>query len=189
MTFDITDTLTPKSTQVNADDFTTGPATVTAAEVRRGNAEQPVQVHLVEYPGRPFMPSKTVRRILAAAWGKDASQWAGRRMTLYTDPTVRFGGKEVGGIRVSHLSHIDKRQTYVLTATRGQKKAHTVEPLPADAPTTEPHPDWRALIEQAEGDVDTLRNIYTHAQQLGASEGVLNAIKTAAANATNTKEN
>lgn len=181
---DITDTLAPKSTQVNADDFATGAATVTVAEVRRGNAEQPVQVHLAEYPGRPFMPAKTVRRILAAAWGKDAAQWAGRRMTLYTDPTVRFGGKEVGGIRVSHLSHIDKKQTYMLTASKGQKKTYTVEPLPADAPTTEPHPDWHALIDQADGDVDTLRNIYQRAQQLGASEGVLNAIKTAA-----TKEN
>ena len=47
-------------------------------------------------------------------------------------------------------------------------------------------PDWpeKPLIDQAEGDVDTLRNIFQHAQQLGASEGVLNAIKTAA-----TKEN
>ena len=181
---DISDTLAPKSTQINADDFATGPATVTVLEVRRGTPEQPVHVHLDEYPGRPFMPSKTVRRILAAAWGKDAAQWAGRRMTLYTDPAVRFGGKEVGGIRVSHLSHIDRPSTYVLTATRGQKKAHTIEPLPADAETIAPHPDWHALIDEAAGDVDTLRNMYSHAQQLGASAGVLDAIKTAA-----TKEN
>jgi hypothetical protein len=42
-------------------------------------------VHLVEFPGRPFKPSKTVRRIMVAAWGPDASTYAGKRMTLYRD--------------------------------------------------------------------------------------------------------
>ncbi|NKZ93745.1 hypothetical protein GS966_28905 [Rhodococcus hoagii] len=86
--------------------------------VTKGSAEQPVNIHLVEFPGRPFRPSKTVRRILVSAWGPDASTYVGRRMSLYRDASVRFGGQEVGGIRVSHLSHIDKRLTLALTVTR-----------------------------------------------------------------------
>ncbi|NKU61704.1 hypothetical protein GS891_00190 [Rhodococcus hoagii] len=49
-------------------------------------------------------------------------------MTLYRDPAVRFGGQDVGGIRVSHLSHIDKRLTLALTVTRGRRAPYVVEP-------------------------------------------------------------
>jgi hypothetical protein len=67
---DMTDTIVPKSDQLNAEDLLTGPRTFTITEVRKGSAEQPVDIHLAEFPGRPFKPSKTVRRILVSAWGK-----------------------------------------------------------------------------------------------------------------------
>jgi len=54
-------------------------------------------------------------------------------MTLFGDPTVKFGGQVVGGIKISHLSHIDKRLTLSLTASKGKRAPFTVEPL-ADAP-------------------------------------------------------
>jgi hypothetical protein len=139
MTMDLTESIAPKSDQLNADDLLTGPRTVTIEKVNAGTAEQPVNVHLVEFPGRPFKPSKTVRRIMVAAWGKEAANYAGRRMTLYRDPTVKFGGSDVGGIRVSHLSHIDKRIVLSLTVTRGKRAAYIVEPLPdAQTPQTNP---------------------------------------------------
>jgi hypothetical protein len=129
--FDMTDTIVPRSDQLNAEDLLTGPRTFTIAEVRKGSAEQPVDVHLVEFPGRPFKPSKTVRRIMVAAWGPDAATYAGRRMTLYRDPAVRFGGMDVGGIRVSHMSHIDKPMTLVLSVSKGKRAPYVVKPLPA----------------------------------------------------------
>jgi hypothetical protein len=128
--FDITETLAPKSDQLNAEDMLTGPRTFVVEKVTRGSDEQPVEIHLVGLPGRPFKPSKTVRRILVSAWGPEAANYTGRRMTLFRDETVRFGGSAVGGIRVSHLSHIDKPLTISLTETRGKRKAHRVEPLP-----------------------------------------------------------
>ncbi|WP_245676403.1 hypothetical protein [Nocardia niwae] len=131
---DISSTIEAKSDQVNADDLIAGPRTVTVEKVSKGSAEQPVNIHLMEFPGRPFRPSKTVRRILVAAWGADAANYSGRRMTIYRDPTVKFGGQEVGGIRVSHLSHIDKRLTLALTVTRGKRAPYVVEPLPAGPP-------------------------------------------------------
>lgn len=132
--FDLTETTVPKSDQLNAEDLLSGPRTVTVEKVSKGSAEQPVNIHLTEFPDRPFRPSKTVRRILVKAWGASTANYPGRRMTIYCDPTVRFGGLAVGGIRVSHVSHIAERMTLALTVTRGQRKPFVVEPLPAGAP-------------------------------------------------------
>lgn len=134
---DLTDTIAPRSDQINAEDLLTGPRTVTVTEVRRGQSdEQPVEIVTAEFGrARPFRPSKTVRRLLILAWGNDGDAFVGRRMTLYRDPAVRFGSEAVGGIRVSHLSHISKPMKVALTSTRGKKQAHAIEPLP-DEPTT-----------------------------------------------------
>lgn len=158
---DITESLAANSAQQNYDEYLAGPKTVTVAEVTQGTAEQPVNVELVEFPGKPFKPAKSVRRVLAAAWGTDASQWTGRRLTIYGDPSVRYGGKEVGGLRVSHVSHIDKPITVALTVTRGKRAPFTVQPLP-DAPPVPPIPD----------DVQTLaqyQDYYRHRAQNGAT--------------------
>lgn len=128
---DITETLAPKSDQLNAEDLLTGPRTFTVEKVTKGSTEQPVEIHLVEFPGRPFKPSKTVRRLIAAIWGVEASDYVGRRMTLYRDPDVKFGGMDVGGIRMSHASHLDKPVTIALAETRAKRKAYRVDPLPA----------------------------------------------------------
>ncbi|MCU7527433.1 hypothetical protein LRM64_19600 [Prescottella equi] len=168
---DLTESIAPRSDQLNAEDLLSGPRTVTVEKVTKGSAEQPVNVHLVEFPGRPFRPSKTVRRILVAAWGADASGYAGRRMTLFRDPAVRFGGQDVGGIRVSHLSHIDKRLTLALTVTRGRRAPYVVEPMPA-APQADSGPAVKvdadsllAAVEQAP-DVDALRKLWKQAAAL-----------------------
>ena len=171
---DITDSLAANSAQQNYDEYLAGPKTVTVAEVRRGSAEQPVEVHLTEYPGKPFKPAKSVRRVLAAAWGTDASQWSGRRLTIYGDPSVRYGGKEVGGLRVSHVSHIDKPITVALTVTRGKRAPFTVQPLP-DAPQPPPAPPVPVFET-----VDDARDYYVYRQKAGATTEELHAIKVAA---------
>lgn len=158
---DISESLAANSSQQNYDEYLAGPKTVTVSAVNAGTAEQPVNVELVEFPGKPFKPAKSVRRVLAAAWGTDASQWTGRRLTIYGDPSVRYGGKEVGGLRVSHVSHIDKPITVALTVTRGKRAPFTVQPL-ADAPPVPPIPD----------DVQTLaqfHDYYRHRQNNGAT--------------------
>ena len=50
MSFDISETLAPKSDQMDAVDLLGGPQTFTVTEVTRGNAEQPVQIALAEFP-------------------------------------------------------------------------------------------------------------------------------------------
>ena len=129
---DMTGTIAPRSDQMNAEDLLSGPRTFTVARVRVTEAaEQPVSMHLAEFPDdRPFKPSKTVRRLLVVAWGPDSAAYVGQRLTLYRDPHVKWAGAEVGGIRVSHMSGISKRISVALTETRGKRVPYVVDPLP-----------------------------------------------------------
>jgi hypothetical protein len=142
---DLTESIAPKSDQINAEDLLTGPRTFTIERVSAGSDEQPVDVHLVELPGRPYRPSKSMRRVMVAAWGAEASAYAGRRLTLYRDAEVTFGRDKVGGIKISHLSHIEKRMALALTVTRGKRAPHVVEPLPDVAPPA-PEPTAEQVV-------------------------------------------
>jgi len=122
------DTIRPKSDQLNFDDVAKAPLTVTVSTLRQGAAEQPVDVVLAEMD-RVFRPCKSMRRVLIAAWGDKGKDWVGQRMTLYGDPTVKFGGVEVGGIRISHVSGIDEPLSLKLTTTRSKRADYTVQPL------------------------------------------------------------
>lgn len=133
MSFDITDTLAPNSDQLDAVDLLGGERTFTIERISRGNAEQPVNIHLAEFP-RPWRPGKSMRRVLAAAWGTDASVYVGRRVTLYCDPDVIFGKERVGGTRIKAMSHIDGPKRVPLLVSRGKSATYTVEPLPDEAP-------------------------------------------------------
>lgn len=129
---DLSKTIIAKSDQLNADDLMGGPQTFTVTDVRMGDAEQPVSIVLAEWPdNRPFKPSKTVLRILVLAWGVETNDWPkNARMTLYRDAGVKWAGQEIGGIRVSHLSHLDKPLKVALQETKGKKVLYTVDPLP-----------------------------------------------------------
>lgn len=152
MTFDISRTIEPKSDQQNFDDYVAGTKVVTVSGVSAGTSEQPVNIELTEFPGRPYKPSKSMRRVLVAAWGKDASAYVGRQMELFGNPEIRFGKDRVGGIEISRLSHLDKPLTVSLTVTRGKRRAFTVQPLP-DLPPAITVQD----VEQCT-DVDLLRS-------------------------------
>ena len=150
-------TIVPKSDQLNADQLVGGPMTVTVSEVRVTTSDdQPVIVHYEGENGRPFKPCKTMRKLLIFAWGEDGRAWAGRSMTLYHDPSVRFGGSEVGGIRISHMSDIEGPIRVNLTATKGKKALHTIEPLVV------------VTLEQVKGAINAAKNKagMEHAKQL-----------------------
>ena len=172
----IEDTLAPKSDQMDFDDFLPGDRTFTVTEVRRGpSQEQPVEIVMAEFP-RPWRPSKSMRRVLAAAWGTDGASYAGRRITLFGDPTVKFGGQTVGGIRISHLSHIDGKLTVSLTTTRGKRAPFIVDPLPDAAPAPQATIDGALKAIHTAPDTNTLDAIETKANQLGIGEHINAAI-------------
>lgn len=131
MTQDMTGVIVPRSDQINADDFLSGPRTVRIKSVAiTPGTEQPVTIELED--SKPWRPCKSMSRLLVAAWGPDAKEYAGRSVTLYCDPKVKWGGMEVGGIRVSHMSHIDSDLVLALTMTKGKKAPTRVKPLKAD---------------------------------------------------------
>lgn len=135
---DITDTIAAKSDQLNADDLIGGARTVTIAKVSRGDPDQPVHVTTAEFgDDRPYKPCKSMRRVLVAAWGPDATAYVGRRMTLYRDDKVKFGGQDVGGIRISHMSDLAKQLKVALLVTRGKRALFVIEPLPDAAGLTQ----------------------------------------------------
>ena len=143
---DISDTLAPNSDQFDACDLTAGPRVFTVKSVSKGDPEQPVNVHLVEFPRGPWRPGKNMRRVLAACWGADTSAWVGRQVELYCDPTVVFGREAIGGTRIRSLSDINGQQKIPLIVSRGKSAVYTVQPLKIalDAPeaddSVEPNP-------------------------------------------------
>lgn len=138
MTKDISDlrhTIIPKSDQLNSEQLLAGPMRITIESVQLGNTpEQPLIVHYTGENGRPYKPCKTMRKLMIFVWGNDGRTWVGRSLMLFCDPSVKFGGEAVGGIRISHMSHIDKDVSVSLTATRGRKTAYNVKPLASEAP-------------------------------------------------------
>jgi len=110
---------------------------------------------------------------MVMAWGAEASTYAGRRITLFRNPEITFGRDKVGGIEISHLSHIEKPLTVALTATRGKRKNFTVGPLAAPAPAR----DFYGEAALANGDLGLLRTLYKAAQAAGENQAVLDQIR------------
>jgi hypothetical protein len=146
---DIRSTLEAKSSQLNTDDLIAGAKTITITKVSAGSAEQPVAVSFEGDGGKPWFPCKSMRRVLVAAWGADASQYVGRRVTLFRDPSVIYGGIAVGGIRVSHLSDLDGPLSIALTVTRQKRAPYKVAPLPASPASPAPAKPAADLIQAA----------------------------------------
>lgn len=159
------DTIAPKSDQLNADDLLTGPITVTVTCVRRGSPDQPVIV-AINGGYQPYKPCKSMRRVMINAWGDKGSDWVGKSMTLYCDPTVKFGGVAVGGIRISHMSHIPGKMGIMLTVTRARRSEFIVQPL-----VVETYPDAKfkkalpAMLEAIDGKKMTKDQVIARCEQ------------------------
>lgn len=128
---DLRPTIAPKSDQLNADDLLGTTLTIKITKVALcPEPDQPVAVYFEGDGGKPYKPGKSMRRVMINAWGDESANYIGRRMTLFRDEKVQFGGHAVGGIRISHMSHIgDRELTMALTSSRANRKPYTVQPL------------------------------------------------------------
>lgn len=158
-------TAEPRSDQWNADDFVGGPRMFTVAGVVPGKAEQKYDIQL-EGEDRVWRPPLTMLRLLIALWGDEAQEWVGRRVMLHRDPTIRFGRDVVGGIRISHLSHIDGPQNVLLTESRGKRSNNHVEPLTTEAIVAALRAEWQSADSDRrkaiEAEVNALQNQAEH---------------------------
>lgn len=137
---DMSATIVAKSDQINAADLVGGPITVTIREVRiKAGEDQPVSLLLEGYD-KCFRPCKGVRRLLVNAWGADANNYLGCSLTIYRDPEVTWAGKQEGGIRVSHMSHVDKEFVEWMRTSRAATKPYKIKPLVAEKKPDAPDP-------------------------------------------------
>jgi hypothetical protein len=151
---DLRGTIKPKSDQLNADDLIGGPVTIRITGVSVSEGEQPVSISFEGDGGKPFKPGKSMRRVLVNLWGPDGAAYVGRSLTLYRDEQVVFGGVEVGGIRISHMSHLQRETTMALTATKAKRKPFTVRPLVVEKPTDKAAIAVEALLARIAGGED-----------------------------------
>lgn len=130
-------TAEPRSDQLNADDFVSGPKTFKITGTVPGKAEQKYDIEL-EGEARCWRPPPTVVRLIMAAWGDESDDWIGKRVTLYRDTTVKFGPNEVGGVRLSHMSDLPGNRPLKesVTNTRGKRSKRSIEPLLDDGTPT-----------------------------------------------------
>lgn len=150
---DISDTLAPNSDQLDAVDLLAAERIFTISKVSKGPADQPVQIHLAEFP-RPWRPGKSMRRVLATCWGTDASQYVGRRVLLWCDPSVKFGGEAVGGVRIKAMSHIEDTRKIPLLVTRGKSAVYSVSPLPELSRRDQLAAEWKSANPERRKEIE-----------------------------------
>ena len=166
----LADTIIPKSDQLNADDLISGSITIKVTDIKLADREgaKAFDVYYEGDNGKPYKPCKSMRRVIIASWGKDGTAYIGRSMTLYRDDSVLFGGIAVGGIRISHLSHIERDLTMPLTVSRASRKPYTVKRLEVAAPVkpvkpvlTPDHKRWPeavAALAAGKTTIDSMRD-------------------------------
>jgi len=112
-----------KSDQLNATDIMGIDLVIRVRDVQLNrNDQQPLSIYFDGDNNRPWKPSKGMRRVMIAAWGDDTEALLGKHIKLYFDPTVKYAGQEVGGIRIKALSDIDKRGMVVVETINKQKR-------------------------------------------------------------------
>lgn len=162
---DLSQTVIPKSDQINFEDVQSQSITAVIKSVRRGNAEQPVFIDLVGYDGRPYKPSKSMRRVLIDGWGSDGHSWPGKSLTISGDPSVKFGGVAVGGIKVTAMSDIDGDFSLMLSVSRGRRQEHRVRKLEVQKKITDPQEILSWFSSSAlKADLSALEVMYNRAR-------------------------
>jgi len=122
---DIIQSVKANSEQINGDDLIAGTITGRIVRVTKGTTEQPVFVYLDTVQGKSFRPCKSERRIMIEMWGEDPSAWKGQAVRLHRDPSAKWEGKPVGGVRIEAAT-IARPLVTSSTVSRGKKQARTI---------------------------------------------------------------
>lgn len=113
------------------------PTTATISRVSReevnadnGGKEMKVVMAFAEAHLKPMILNIGNATAVTELYGDDSANWLGKRVEIYTDPNVMFGGKRVGGLRLRAPSQ------------------HAPQPAPVAAP---PAPAPGALWDYSDG--------------------------------------
>lgn len=168
---DVSFALEAKSDQLNAVDIMGAEPVIKIRGVDVKKGDQPVSIFFDGDNNRPWKPCKGMLRILAGAWGRDSSVWVGRHVKLFFEPSVKYAGKEVGGIRIRALSDIDERGVvFALTLNRSQREPYHVTLLKVE---TKAYPEDKfnaglaAMTEAMTEGKMTLQQVIAQCQKTG----------------------
>ena len=171
--FDLTNlrsTIQPKTDQLNAEQLLNGPMVITITALREGAPPQDWIIDFEGDNGRPYKPCLTMRKAITYAWGMDGSVYPGRSLKLYNLESVRFGGDEVGGIRISHMTDIESDFRVKLTSKRGKKEPLEIKRM--DRPVDNYLTEIRAATE-----LGALKDAFKRAYSSTKDVGKLAAFK------------
>lgn len=119
---DVTEAMAAKSDQLNAVDIMGCDRIIKITRVDVKKGEQPVSVYFEGDNGKPWKPSKGMIRILAGGWGVESSNWVSKHVQLHFEPSVKYAGQEVGGIRIAAMSDINKQGLQLSLSISRQKR-------------------------------------------------------------------
>ena len=172
---DVSFALEAKSDQLNAVDIMGAEPVIRVRDVKVQKGEQPVWIYFDGDNNRPWKPSKGMLRLLAGAWGRDSKQWVGKYARLYFEPTVKYAGQEVGGIRIRSLSDIDARGlTFALTINRQKREPYHVPLLvveTAEYPADRFAKALPVMSEKMRNGEMTLQQVIAQCQKTGQLTG------------------
>jgi len=131
------ESLMAKSDQINAADLMGGPITIQIAGLKVKNSEVQKWTMRLDGNDKFYRPCLGMRRLIAEVWG-GPKNYAGGSMTLFREGDTVYGGKEVGGIRISHMTGIDAPVEITVPIRRGVMRTYVVKPLKVAAPTPPP---------------------------------------------------
>lgn len=101
------------SKYVSKDDVET-PVVWTIAKVEKvemdaddGGKKSPPVIFFTEQESKPLILNNSNWMTIEDAYGDDSDRWTGKQIELFKDPSVMFGGKRVGGVRVRKPSDND----------------------------------------------------------------------------------
>lgn len=168
---DVTAALEAKSDQLNATDIIGVEPVIKIRDVKVKAGDQPVSVYYDGDNNKPWKPSKGMLRVLAGAWGRDSSAWIGKHAQLYFEPTVRYAGVEVGGIRVRALSDIPaKGLDFALTISKQKREPYHVPVLKvqvAEYPADKFEQAFDVMTEKLQSYEMTLPQLVAQCQKTG----------------------
>lgn len=147
-----------KSDQLNFVDIGTSEVILFITGVNVTNSDQPVSIFYQGCGDRPYKPSKGMIRVLSEAWGDESDNWIGKSIKLYGDPTVKWAGKEIGGLRIRALSDINTNgfDAFVALNRSTRRKTH-IDYL--DIPLTEVDEKWITAIKGNPSVIDQLTDL------------------------------
>jgi len=137
---DITLAIQAKSDQLNAVDIVGSEPVIKIREVQLflTSPKQKVWIFFEGDNNRPWKPAVGMSRIMTEAWGKLTKEWVGKHVQIFCEPTVTYGGEQVGGIEIKALSDIKKEGIDVVHVK--SQKQRKVRHIPLLVIKTEVYP-------------------------------------------------